>query len=360
MAVSIVIPALNPDENLLYYVKELCEAGYAHVLVIDDGSSDDKREIFQRLQADSRCMVLTHSVNMGKGRALKDALNWYQVYFSNDCEGVITADSDGQHTVEDIRRMERAMEEHPGCLILGGRNFSQENVPPKSRLGNQATAAMMRLFYGGKIQDTQTGLRAIPNSLIQEYLTLPGERFEYETAMLITALRQKTEIVEIPIQTVYFNGNSGTHFRPLSDSWAIYKLIFGTFFKYILSSGSAFLLDFLLFQLFLLVLARLPLEARIPLATVGARVCSSLFNYLVNRKIVFSAQRCQKGTFLKYYLLCGVQMLCSAGGVLLLCRWAGFPELLAKLLTDGVLFLISFQIQRNWVFADHGKEGKNT
>ena len=359
MAVSILIPAFNPDLNLPAYVRELCEAGFSHIVVIDDGSFQEKQEIFQRLETEYGCLVLRHAVNMGKGRALKDALNYYQVFLSRECSGVITADCDGQHTVEDIRRMGQAMEEHPDSLILGARDFDQKNVPAKSRVGNKLTRTVMRLFYGGKISDTQTGLRAIPNSLVEEYLTLPGARFEFETAMLLTALRRKTRIEEVPIQTVYLDGNKSTHFRPVADSWAIYKLILGTFFKYSLSSLSSCLIDFALFQLLLLALGSLSWEVKVTLATVAARVCSSLYNYAVNRQLVFSRGRLGKGPFLKYYILCAAQMLCSAGGVLLFCQWARLPELPAKIVVDGVLFFISYRIQRNWVFAERGEREKS-
>ncbi len=177
--------------------------------------------------------------------------------------------------------------------------------------------------------------------------------------MLLTALRRKTRIEEVPIQTVYLDGNKSTHFRPVADSWAIYKLILGTFFKYSLSSLSSCLIDFALFQLLLLALGSLSWEVKVTLATVGARVCSSLYNYAVNRQLVFSRGRLGKGTFLKYYILCAAQMLCSAGGVLLFCQWARLPELPAKIVVDGVLFFISYRIQRNWVFAERGEREKS-
>ena len=109
----------------------------------------------------------------------------------------------------------------------------------------------------------------------------------------------------------------------------------------------------------MLALGSLSWEVKVTLATVGARVCSSLYNYAVNRQLVFSRGRLGKGTFLKYYILCAAQMLCSAGGVLLFCQWARLPELPAKIVVDGVLFFISYRIQRNWVFAERGEREKS-
>lgn len=355
MAASIVIPALNPEYALLSYVEKLLHSGFSHIIVVDDGSSPERAAIFHALEQDLHCTVLRHAVNMGKGRALKDAFNYYLTHLAEECTGVITADSDGQHTVEDVIRLEQAMGEHPHSLLLGARDFSQANVPFKSRNGNKITRAVIKLFYGGNIQDTQTGLRGIPNDLLPEYLTLQGERFEYETAMLIESLRKKIPVINVAIETVYLDNNSGTHFRPGADSWAIYKVILGTFLKYSLSSLSASAIDLLLFQLLLLLPTGLAGDMQIALATAGARVCSSLYNYLVNRNLVFSAKSRGRMTLIKYYALCMAQMLCSAGGVILLCKWIGLPELPVKLIVDSLLFLISFQIQKNWVFGSRDK-----
>ncbi len=355
-SVSVIIPALDPDEGLLRYVERLTSAGYIHIIVVDDGSAAEKRHIFSSLQEEHGCIVLRHAVNMGKGRALKDAFNYHLTCLADECAGVITADSDGQHSVEDVINLELAMQNHPNSLILGARDFGDPCVPFKSRNGNRITRTVMKLLYGGNIRDTQTGLRAISNALIPAYLTLCGERFEYETGMLIETLRKKIPVENVAIQTIYIDNNSGTHFRPFADSWAIYKLIFSTFFSFSLSSVSSALIDLGIFRLLLFAFAKMGLEARVLAATVAARICSSLYNYTINKNIVFSSSRGSKASFVKYYALCAVQMLCSAAGVLLFCKWLALPELPVKLVVDCVLFLISFQIQRAYIFPSAGKE----
>ena len=73
-------------------------------------------------------------------------------------DGAVTADSDGQHTAEDILRIMAVMDTSPGKLILGARTFDG-TVPWRSRLGNRLTRFLIRRLYGLNIQDTQTGLR---------------------------------------------------------------------------------------------------------------------------------------------------------------------------------------------------------
>ncbi len=359
----LVIPSLNPDDKLLLYLKNLVAGGFQKIILVDDGSSPGCREVFAAAARMPECDVLVHTVNMGKGRALKDAFNFYCQKYAGNFKGIITVDADGQHMPEDIVKLDAALNDSPGTLILGVRNFDQPSVPFKSRFGNKLTKHVLRLLIGGArradlgcrlkgISDTQTGMRAIPNPLILKYLTLAGERFEYETNMLIDALHSHTPIMEINIQTVYVDENSGTHFRPLQDSFAIYRLIFGTFLKYTLSSLSAFLIDYSAYSVLLFCLGHLPLAYRIWAATAAARILSSFYNYTVNMAVVFKQRGNRKKTLAKYGTLCALQLCCSALSVWLLCRTFSMSELAAKLLVDTLLFLVSFQIQKNWVFQE--------
>jgi dolichol-phosphate mannosyltransferase len=269
---------------------------------------------------------------------------------TTDLKGIITVDSDGQHTVEDVGKIASAMSEHPDSLILGARDFNEGGVPWKSRFGNKCTVVALKLFIGGNISDTQTGLRGIPNSLIKRFSTLPGDRFEYETVMLIDAIKSDTDIREVSIKTVYINENSETHFHPVKDSLKIYKVILGTFFKYILSSLSSFLVDYGIFCAIIAILARLghAKTQSVWIATVIARICSSLFNYTVNKKIVFGSSRGME-TLLQYYILCLAQMAASAGFVSLMAK-GGFPVQIAKIIVDTILFVVSFKIQNRYIF----------
>ena len=204
---------------------------------------------------------------------------------------------------------------------------------------------------GGQITDTQTGLRGIPNPLIFKYLTIYGERFEYETTMLIETLRMRVPITEIPIQTVYINNNQETHFRPIQDSIAIYRLIFSSFFRYTLSSVSSFLIDYLLFCLFTAFFSQWELGGRIWISTILSRGISSFYNYNINRHAVFQKTGHSSRTLIRYYALCVLQLCCSSLFTLSVCRLTNIHEVIVKPLIDGILFLFSFQIQRIWVFG---------
>lgn len=168
--------------------------------------------------------------------------------------------------------------------------------------------------------------------------------------MLIEALRTRTPICELPIKTVYIDGNLETHFRPVLDSIAIYKVILVNFFKYTLSSLSSFLLDYGLFCLLDIVCGHLSMTLRVWISSVGARLGSSFYNYFVNKKLVFKSEA--RGTLTKYYALCIVQLLCSAFLVWLVSGGLSISEMFVKPVVDALLFLISYRVQQRWVFGE--------
>lgn len=350
---AVIIPALNPSEQLVGYVSELIDNHFERIVVVDDGSDARCQATFDALRQRDEVVVLRHAVNLGKGRALKNAFNYVLTHWADSISGVITADSDGQHTVTDIIRLQNELENQKApALILGTRSFHNHTVPPKSRWGNQITSVVFALLYGRKVRDTQTGLRAIPKEYLYAYLDLPGERFEYEMNMLIYAVTHQHQLSQMEIQTVYFDRNSETHFKPFLDSMRIYRVILAGFFRFVLSSASAAIIDLLLFDLFTLLLGGLSASLAITISTIAARILSSLYNFTVNRKAVFGSCGNKWKQAGKYYTLCIVQMLVSAGAVVWLDRIFAGNKLIEKIIVDGILFLISYQVQRLWVFKE--------
>ncbi|MGN0675032.1 MAG: GtrA family protein [Oscillospiraceae bacterium] len=347
-----IIPSLDPDERIFSIVEKLKNNGFEKIIAVNDGSSSD--EIFVRLRDEYGCTVLTHYINLGKGRGMKTALNYYMNNFSGECDGVVFADSDDQHDIDDICACCDCLFRHPDSLVLGVRDFSDPKVPPRSRFGNRTTSRFFRLFCGLNISDTQTGLRAMGNEIIPHFIGLGGERFDYETNMLLETKALNIPIKEVPIKTIYIEDNKQSHFNPIKDSIAIYKMLIG----YVSSSLAAAVIDLVLYQLLFVLLGGLAGNLRIACSTAGARIVSSLFNYTVNSKAVFRSAENPRRTIVKYYILCILQAAASYGGVYGLSLVFGQEHTLwMKIIVDTVLFLLSFKIQQNWVFGGKSKKG---
>lgn len=216
--VAIVIPAYNPTEELKNIMNDLQKNEYSHIVVIDDGSKD--KAIFETLK--EQVTVIEHKKNYGKGRALKTGIKYV---FNNidDIKGIITVDADGQHQINDINHVYGEFKKQQDHLILGTRNFHGKHIPLRSKLGNKVIAYIVNRKFHKKLQDTQTGLRAIPKQYFQECLQIEGDRFEYEIYMIIHCIKKNIPIVQVPIKSVYINHNKGSHYHVIKDSYKIYK-----------------------------------------------------------------------------------------------------------------------------------------
>ncbi len=343
----VLVPAYEPDGRLLALVRDLRTAGTTRgdfgggprVVVVDDGSGPAHAALFDRVEA-AGAVVLRHSPNRGKGYALRRGFAVVAEAFPG--HDVVCADSDGQHVVADILRVAAEVARQGDAIVLGARQFVG-SVPARSRLGNEATRRVFGLLTGLPLRDTQTGLRGYPASSLGWLGTVPGDRFEYEMNALLASRRAGHRMVEVPIETVYLEGNESSHFRPLVDSVRVYAPLL----RFAASSIGAFALDLTL------VLALQAATGNLLLAVVGARVGSSAVNFAVNRRLVFREGRSVDlaHSALRYYSLAVALLACNYVMLRALTTGVGLPLLAAKLVTELGLFVVSYLAQKGHVFA---------
>ncbi len=336
-----LIPAYEPDERLVQLVQDITAAGFEAV-VVDDGSGEDYSPIFSVCTVYAH--VIPHEVNRGKGAALKTGYSYIAACFTDSI--IVTMDSDGQHTVSDAARVCRAAASRPGSLILGSRALS-ENVPLRSRFGNSVTRGIYRLTTGLAVHDTQTGLRAFHSSLLPLMMRIPGERYEYEMNVLLELARMKLPIREVPIETIYIDNNSGSHFNTVKDSARIYKEIL----RFSLSSLLGFGVDYSLYSLITMLLG-LPAAANII-----ARAVSSAVNFTVNRKLVFDSDKPLGRSALQYFTLAGGILIANTL-VLKALTAAGINAYIAKLMVEVMFFFVSWAVQRLVIFRKDNRASR--
>ena len=355
--ITVVLPSLDPDEKLTAVIDGLLQYGFRDIILVNDGSKKENLHYFEdaeRLHPEIH--VLHHEVNKGKGAALKNAFQWF-LQNRPESLGVVTVDGDNQHHPEDTRACcERMLKTHH--VVLGCRDFTQKDVPARSSFGNKTTSAIFKIFCGITLSDTQTGLRAIPADCLKTFCEVKGDRFEYETNMLLAMKDHGIPFEEQKIRTVYIEENKSSHFRVVRDSWRIYKLILAHFFRYIISSLVSAVVDVsafaLLTHLTRNVLTGLMLTA---VPAIAARVISSLLNFFMNKKLVFQTEVQTGKALLKYYMLAVPMMLAQVlltHGVYALFSIAPSAEFLRSLiytLVMIVLFIVSYMVQQRWVFA---------
>jgi len=337
----VLIPAWQPDQSLIELVTRLLRYAFKAIIVVNDGSDRTHDHIFDALskvvaEAPARVRVVHHAVNLGKGRALKTGLNYFLNNFPNSV-GIVTADADGQHTPEDILAVAQQLESDASRLILGARQFQGE-IPLRSRVGNSITRNVFAALTGRRLSDTQSGLRGIPIELMPSLLKLSGEGYEYEMNVL-THASQSSGVTEIPIQTIYIDGNRSSHFNPLLDSMRIYFVLL----RFVASSLIAAGIDFVVFAFIFWATSNV-------LASMICGRVSSVVNFAVNRRFVFSSKAGIRAALVKYYALVAAIGAAAYYSIRFLSGTLGMNVMAAKILAETCLWLASFAIQRSFIF----------
>ena len=339
MELTAIIPAFNPPQELVGFVRQLAASEFAKIIVVNDGSPSSCDPIFQTIERVEKVTLLRHAVNLGKGAALKTGFNHACCYFG-DHLGVVTIDADGQHLLEDALKVADVLKNHPENLVMGVRTFGK-NVPLRSKVGNILTSFLFRLLIGQKLSDTQSGLRGIPKPFLPRLLKIGSNGFEFELDTLLTWKYTGRQIIEQPIQPVYIKGNESSHFNPIMDSMKIYFVLF----RFTLASLSSALIDY---AVFILIYG---LTSNLLAGQACARLVSMLYNYSVVKKMVFFSGEQVSRTFPKYLALVIFSGTISYFLIKILTQFSPLPVIAAKAIVESLVFLANFAIQRDFIFV---------
>lgn len=215
----ILIPSYEPDELLINTVKELYDEGFS-ILVVNDGSSEDFDYIFKQIT--SMATYEKYEKNQGKGGALKYGFKRIKSLFP-EAEFVITADGDGQHALHDIISVYDELKQTDE-MVFGVRDL--EKMPPNSKFGNEFSKTTRFLVTKDYISDDQCGLRGFPVRYIKGLARVAGKRYQYEMNQMINVQMSQRKVTALPIDTIYLDNNSRSHFVSFQDTFRIQLAIF--------------------------------------------------------------------------------------------------------------------------------------
>lgn len=330
----VLIPAYEPENNFITLIEELSLTDLK-IIVIDDGSGDNYKDIFNQISKYAK--VISYKENKGKGYALKTGLKYIKENYSSFI--VVTMDCDGQHTIEDALKLIDISKENEKSLILGKRIRSNK-TPIRSRIGNSITRFIYRITTGLDVYDTQSGLRAFTDKLIDFLINIEGDRFEYEMNTLLECPKNKIKIQEIEITTIYIDNNSNSHFDTIKDSLLVYKEII----KFSLSSLICFIIDYLLYTIFIFT------SKNLVLSNILARVVSTTINYTINKNLVFENNKSKTKTIIEYFILAIIILAINTMILNVLINKLFLNKMLSKLIVEIFLFTISYIIQQRIIF----------
>jgi glycosyltransferase involved in cell wall biosynthesis len=332
-----LIPAYRPSALFCDLLNDLRNKSQVPIVVVDDGSGSANNELFQRAAEVPGVVILRNAVNLGKGAALKHGMNHVLVNYP-DCVGVVTADADGQHASGDVLKVASELRADSTDVIFGTRDFGRD-VPFRSKLGNVVSRYVYRFLVGINLSDTQTGLRGIPRRLMELSLSIRSNRYEFETEQIIIAKTAGFKFRELPIQTVYIDDNSSSHFNPILDSFRIYFVLL----RYALSSVATALADFLVF--YILTVNGMQVLG----ANMSARAVALWIQFMLLKKYVFKSKAGLSVliAYIAYVFFSGYVSSVMQGQ---------FTEhvinapLLAKVMVESVIWIFNFMFLRDIIF----------
>lgn len=211
--VSVVIPSFNVERSIREVVERIPKEIFEKI-VVDDGSRDRTGEMAKKAGA----RVVVHDVNYGKGRAIRTGAS----IAKGDI--IVFLDADLQHRPEDIYKLVEPIQKDRADITIGSRFLGNTKAMPFVRkISNFISTALIRLFFGINIGDTQSGYRAIKREFLEK-MNLESERYNIETEVLSYAGKFHMRIEEVPIETIY--GDEKSHFTALDIPKFIYLLFY--------------------------------------------------------------------------------------------------------------------------------------
>lgn len=207
--VWVSIPVYNNSQTILQLTQKACSV-WPNVIVVDDGSTDAD---LKTLLADTKAIILSHPVNMGKGQAIMTASGYAE---GNNGIFLITIDGDGQHDPLEIIKFIHALDKSGDKLVIGNRDFSSGNIPKSSRFGREFSNFWVRLETGIEVGDSQSGFRAYPVKILNR-LKINTSAYDFEIESLVKLAWSGVKIISVPVSVIYPEGRI-SHFKIFRDN----------------------------------------------------------------------------------------------------------------------------------------------
>ncbi|MCD4759122.1 MAG: glycosyltransferase family 2 protein [Arcobacteraceae bacterium] len=191
----VVVPTFNNPKTIKNVVDDILDNNY-NVIVVDDGSISKVVDILNEEKYKS-IHIETHPHNIGKGQAILTGANKAkQLGYKN----IVSMDGDGQHLASEVIKL---IEKNTlvNQIIIGSRNFNIDNIPKKSKIGRAFHNFWIRLNSGYDIEDSLSGFRLYPVSIIDLGTTKVG--FSFEIEVIVKHIWKHKHITQTIIECFY-------------------------------------------------------------------------------------------------------------------------------------------------------------
>ncbi|BAW31034.1 MAG TPA: glycosyltransferase family 2 protein [Methanothermobacter sp.] len=193
--VTIIVPVYNEEGTIIQVINDLMDRGY-DIIIVDDGSTDSTPYLLQRFK-DDNIKIYRHVINRGLGAALRTGI---EAALSRKTSYIVTFDADGQHDPDDIEKVCKPLIDDKADAVIGKRNFSE--MPLSRNIGNFIMNIITLIFYGIKVSDSQSGLRAFTRTAASK-IKINDRGYGVSSEIISEIKRRGLRLKEVPIKTIY-------------------------------------------------------------------------------------------------------------------------------------------------------------
>ena len=194
----VILPAYKEATRIQPVLESIAEKGY-NMIVVNDGSSDNTLDVIKQTKRKypDQIHIFSLIINRGVGVATQTG---FDAVFQFDAKYVVSMDSDGQHSADDLDNVIKPLVSGEAQAVIGVRPL--KDMPMSRNFANAVMNLLTRIFYRVNVSDSQTGFRAITIDALRK-IDINARGYLISSEFIREVNDNNIPFAEVPIKTIY-------------------------------------------------------------------------------------------------------------------------------------------------------------